>query len=105
MKLLRIGSDSDVLLWGLKDAGSSTYISTATVTFSLFTAAGSLVSGASGVSMPCDDATRGSYSGVLPHTVALTEGAEYYILITATAVDGSVGQWKISCVAGYEGPD
>ena len=72
----------------------------ATVTYTLYTAAGAAVTGATSIAMACVDTARGNYMGLLSASVSLTNGASYYIIITATA-SGTTYTRKIDCVAGY----
>jgi hypothetical protein len=100
LEVLGIGSSNLVRLDALTDASSGAYVNSATATFTLKDASGSVVSGLSGVSMAYVSASNGRYEGTIPNTAALTLNAPYTLEITTTS--GSLVLFRrLSCVAKY----
>lgn len=86
MLTLYVNSDNTVKLTGLTHAKTGLPVTTATVTFSLLDASGSdngpgsVVSGASGLSMTYDGTTTPpGYFGTLPSSVVLTVDGRYWL--------------------------
>jgi hypothetical protein len=107
---LYIGEDN-IVFWGdrhvpnsgLYDNNLEQFVNNATVTFTLKDSSNVAVSGATGVSMSYVTGTKGVYEGVLEDGVSLTEGATYYLEITATASGDRVGFRRIVYIACYHG--
>jgi hypothetical protein len=97
-----ISSSNPVEVAGLKDKTTGSYVNSATVTFTLKNSANAAVSGATAVAMTYVVASNGKYQGTLPNTVSLTEGAKYWLEITATS-STLVGFRRIECYATYRG--
>lgn len=104
--MLTIYVASDTLIEWDKAAKASdgTYLNAATVSYQLTDLAGNNISGASG-SMSYVTASDGRYQGVLDSTVSLTDGQEYWILITLTSAGGIGSARKVRCVARYAGEE
>ena len=66
-------------------AATGAYVNDATVTFTLKTAAGVAVSGATAIAMAYVAASNGKYQGTLESTVSLTADASYTLEITASS--------------------
>jgi hypothetical protein len=98
---LYIGEDLAIQMTGLKNAITDAYVNDATMTYTLKTAAGVAVTGASAISMPYVAASDGNYRGTMDSSVSgtLTNDTVYYLEIS---VSGSVFR-RISCVAQYRG--
>lgn len=101
---LFIGSDNRIRWEGLKDSRDDTYVSNATVTFTLKTSAGVVI--VSNVAMPYESGHDGRYQGLLlaVYTIALTLGQRCILEVTATR-----STWKdfrrVECEAQYRGAD
>jgi len=96
-------STDNVIEWkGLQRVTDDKWVKNATVTFTLKDTDGNAITGADGVSMPYLAGSDGTYQGTLPSTVSLTEGASYYLEVTATSSSGN-GFRRIQCVARYRG--
>ena len=100
---VHIGCDNDVLFDGALNATSGAYLNSATCTFSLYAdnagENGTVVTGASAISMAYVAASNGDYSGVLQSTVSLTRDAWYWIVCTLT--QGNivlVKRWAVQAV-------
>lgn len=100
---LSIGSDNDVVLYGLRDGRTGEYVNDATVTFSLLTTAGSVFGSVSDVTMSYASSSNGRYVGVIPDTVAMVDGTQYIVEITATDSSSSDLTIRKSQKARYEG--
>lgn len=108
---LYIGEDN-IVYWGDRDTPNSglydnnlrSFVNDATVTFLLKDTGGSTVSGSTGT---CSyvTGTQGVYEGVLEDGVSLTEGATYYLQITATASGDRIGFRRLQYTAKYHGAD
>lgn len=98
---LYIGEDLAIQMTGLLNAITNAYVNDATMTYTLKTAAGVAVTGASAVSMPYVAASSGNYRGTMDSSVSgtLTNDTVYYLEIS---VSGSVFR-RIACVAQYRG--
>lgn len=93
---LFVGSDNSIWLRGLQaDDALGTYISTATVTFSLHTTQAAAIAGTGAISDTSGTASyvtgsNGDYRGILDDaaTVGLTIGTKYYLRIHVDAGSG-----------------
>lgn len=97
---LYIGNSLDVKITGLSDSDGE-YIDNATCSVTLKDAEGTVVTGASGLSMAYITDSDGDYLGVLPSTLSLTVDDTYYLEVTATSDDVGVGFWRVELVAKY----
>lgn len=100
--ILELDISGDTLIrWDkLWNPTTAEYVNDATVAFTLRTAALAAVSGATGITMSYVSGSNGRYDGVLESTVGLTDGATYYLDVTATS--GSlVGFRRVQCRACY----
>ncbi len=88
---LYIGNSMDVRLRSVKVRGTT--VADATVTVTVKTAAGAVVSGADEVPMPAD-ATAGDYLGTLPETLDLVNEGRYQVIVLATKDGLGVGKWS-----------
>jgi hypothetical protein len=100
LEVLGIGSSNLVRLDALTNTSTGAYVNSATVTFTLKDASGSVVSSLSGVSMAYVSSSNGRYEGTIPNTAALTLNALYTLEITTTS-GGLVLFRRLSCVAKY----
>lgn len=98
---LYVGEDMAIQMIGLRDAITGSYVNDATMTYTLKTAAGVAVTGASAISMAYVAASDGNYRGTMDAAVSgtLTNETVYYLEIT---VSGSVFR-RIKCKAEYRG--
>lgn len=78
-----ITTDNRVLISGLYDNQSASYVNDATISGQLADAAGATVGDA--VSLSYIDSSDGNYAGNLPNSVSLTEGDVYTMTITITS--------------------
>jgi hypothetical protein len=86
-------NDNIVTLTSLLNGYTAAAATGATVTLSLLTATGAVVSGASGISMVATSGAASTYRGTLPYSLSLTTGGTYTAKIIAT--HGTVrGQWE-----------
>ncbi len=93
--VITIGSDYSCVLKGVKNTVSGAALTTATVTFQLYTAAGVAVSGGSGtasyVAASAGTVSDAEFAGTIESTttLTLTAGALYYVLyvVSASGVD------------------
>jgi len=99
--VLYVGEDMAIKMTGLKNVITGSYVNDATMTYTLKTAAGVAVTGASAISMPYVAASSGDYRGTMDATVSATLSADtlHYLEIT---VSGSVFR-RIPCVAQHRG--
>jgi len=96
--MILIGADNDVYWDALRFSKNGTYINDATMTFTLKDSAGVNVTGAVSVAMTYQTASNGDYVGVLPSSVtaALTDGAAYEFVITATNYNLQRRKWDVA---------
>jgi len=100
--LLYIDNTNNVWIDGLKNDISGTAINDATcLIVEVLDANGAQVSGTTNISMTYKAASDGDYYGKLPHTVTLTENAEYTVRVRATDTDDNVGEWRRTVRARY----
>lgn len=99
---LYIGEDHYVRFFGANDSADSSYLNSATVTFTLKTTADVTVSGPT----PMDyiAASNGNYRGILDSAVTsgLTLDAGYYLYIDFDQGNYE-GKRRLTCVASYRG--
>lgn len=105
-----VGADNSIWYRGLKaDDAPTTYINSATITFSLYTseanaiAETSAVSGASAISMPYVSGSNGDYRGILDDAVVLTNGSVYYLVVKVDAGSGKKDKRVIPYTARLRG--
>jgi hypothetical protein len=98
LEVLAIGSDNLVRLDALTNASSGAYVNSATVSYVLKDAKGSVV--IASTNMPYVAASNGRYEGTIPYTTALTLNAYYTIEITAQGGGFTLFR-KLSCIAKY----
>lgn len=96
---LFIGNDNRLLLTGLQNKASGSYINDATPTVTLVDKDGADVSGAVGVALGYIASSSGNYAGTLPDTLSLTEYAHYTAKVTADAGAGLKGYWELAVQA------
>lgn len=103
MSVLYIGNDRYITLSGVNDAADGLYLNSATVTYALYEADGTAVSGGTGT-LTYIAASNGNYRGVIDAavTTTLTAEAQYYFVITATQSNYD-GKWRINCTARIRG--
>lgn len=102
MVALYVGNDLRVRWDRMTDELTGLYINDATVSFTLKDSTGIAVTGANAVSMPYVTSSNGRYQAKLAGTVSLTNGARYYLEISASSA-GRVGFRRIACTAQYLG--
>ena len=96
-----VGSDTKVVLAGLKDEITDAYVNDATVTYTLRVYDAAVINtaseGAESVfgaledeSMAYEASSRGKYVGLVPDTTAIVPGTKYWVDITATTTGGTV---------------
>jgi hypothetical protein len=99
---LRAGlNDNQVFVEGLHQAGTNTYINDAVLTFSLFPGqddTGTVIPGASGLTMPYVLLSDGNYRGTLPASVAdsLVPGNPYTVVVVASNYGFEVQRTEIA---------
>jgi len=100
MKPLYINADQDLFLVGARLA-DGTFLNSATVTWAVYTAAGSAVSGATGT-LSYVSGSDGNYAGVIASTVnaSFTENAKYTLIITLVQ-GGYNDERRIPCIGTY----
>lgn len=92
-------NDMVVELDGLKNAVTGEYINSATVTFTLKTAAGAIVTGQSfPAAMPYVTGSNGLYRAALSDAASITVGARYVVEINVDAGSGLSGKWELDAV-------
>lgn len=91
---LLIGNTNDVQIVGLQNNDDDSFINDATCVLELLDSSGNGVSGATNISMDYVAGSDGNYEGAIPHSVSLTEDAEYTIHVTATKEGAGVGDWR-----------
>lgn len=103
MSILYIGNDRYITLSGLNDAADNSYLNSATVTYAIYEANGTAVSGGTGT-LSYISASNGNYRGIIDAaiTATLTAEAAYYIAITATQGNYD-GLFRIDCTARIRG--
>lgn len=84
MSVIFTENDNDVVLQGMRLASSQSFISDATLEFTLKDAGGSPVTGATSVTMDFQSGSNGEYRGSFAETVSLTEGAQYTVEMTSS---------------------
>lgn len=100
--LLYIDNTNNVWIDGLKNDISGAFINDATcLIVEVLDSADAQVSGTTNISMTYKAASDGDYYGKLPHTVSLTENAEYTVRVRATDTDSNVGEWRRTVRARY----
>jgi hypothetical protein len=102
MLTIYVAADNLIRWDSMQLASTGVFVNDATVTFTLKSAAGAAVAGATAIAMPYVAASNGRYEGVLESTVSLTVGATYYLEVTATS-GGANGFRRIECAAFHEG--
>tara|TARA_R110000803_G_scaffold23906_4_gene58197 strand:+ start:1853 stop:2224 length:372 start_codon:yes stop_codon:yes gene_type:complete len=96
-----IGSDTDVIITGLKDETTDTHINDATVTCTvrIYTESAMNTSGEgaeavfdslTALAMTYETASNGKYVGLIPDTAAFVPGTKYWLDITVTTTGGTV---------------
>jgi hypothetical protein len=83
----RVGGTNLVELAQLRDHLTGSYPADATVSVTVFDAAGAPLSGATNLPMPYDAATK-VYRGVLPSTIAFAAGSSYTRVVTVVGSGG-----------------
>lgn len=103
--VLYIDNTNNVWIEGLKNAVSGAFINNATCEIvELLDAAGAAVAGVADIAMTYKASSDGDYYGPIPHTVSLTEDAEYTVHATATTtIEGetTVADWRRKVRARY----
>lgn len=97
-----ITSDNTIYLNGLILEGEATYENDATVTGQLTDTAGANITGG-GITFSYVASSNGQYKGILPDTLSLTRGTEYWLTITATAQSGEKLTIRLQGPAVYAG--
>lgn len=96
-----INNDNRIVLEGVYNESSGSYENAATVTMILYDATGAQVSGQSWpASLSYVSASNGNYEGTLDNLLSLTDGADYDLVVTATA-SGETGEWRMELEAAY----
>jgi len=101
--MLPIGSDTVVTLKGLYDVVGESFVSTATLAFTVKDATnGSPVTGLTNIAMPYVAGTQGTYRGLAPAaaTAALSE-ADYFVEVHATTTGGNILVDRLAQRAAY----
>ena len=93
-----VNADNLIRLDGLTLASDSTSVNNASVSYVLRD--GGLQSLATG-SLAYVTASVGRYDGTIQSTVSITPGDTYFVDVTATR-GGTVGFWRVECVASYK---
>jgi hypothetical protein len=89
---IAMSADNTVEWLGMKNP-LGVFINDATVTAEIKTSAEAAVSGSS-ISLSYVAVSDGDYRGSFPHTLVLTEGAQYFVEVTATrAPDNGFRRW------------
>lgn len=99
--VLRLFKDNDMVieLVGLKNEVTGEYVNDATVTFTLKTAAGAVVTGQSfPAAMPYVPASNGLYRANLSDEVAISVNVRYVVEISVDAGSGLKAKWGIDTV-------
>ncbi len=82
---LYAGNDTDLVVNGLTDDSTGSYINDATIVCNVTVAAsGATVAGGVNVSVPYVATSNGNYLGVLPSTASITAGVTYNLVFTAS---------------------
>lgn len=81
---LPIGNTVRIWLRSLFRRASGLYVADATVVMSLLDRDGTVVTGASGLSLAYEEQTQGDYWGLLPASLTLVAGRPYTLVLTAT---------------------
>jgi hypothetical protein len=101
--LLAAASTNFIRLRRLRDTGARSYPADASVTCTLYNAAGTTpIAGASSVSMPFVVGSSGrssEYRGVLTSDVALAIGTTYLLKARAVDAAGNVHVFQLACLA------
>jgi hypothetical protein len=84
MNAISVGADNLVQWDRMTDPSTGSYVNNATVTFTLYTAAGGVISGVENVSMPYVAGSSGRYQGWIPYDTGLVSGQRYKLVITST---------------------
>ena len=95
-----ITTDNVIHVRGLKDVVTGEYINDATITATLYTSGDAEVAGADDIAVAYIEGTLGDYAGQIPDTITLTDGDEYYALITISG-EGFITTVKVTRDAGY----
>jgi hypothetical protein len=90
---LYIENDNNIVIRGLRVAATGVYVSDATLTANVYDQNGSLVSGATSISVPYVAASSGEYRGLIPSTVQLTAGTRYKIVVLASNYGVKLSKW------------
>jgi hypothetical protein len=100
--VLYIDNTNNAWLEGLTNDVNDVVINDATCTILyVLDNAGAQVSGTVNISMTYKTGSAGNYYGKLPHTVTLTENAEYTVCVKAVTTDDDVGVWRRKVRAVY----
>ncbi len=85
--MLTLYKDTDTLIrWDeMKDERTGNYVNNATVRMTLEDDGGNNVSGAVNLPMAYVAGSNGRYHGTVNHTISLTIGREYVLVLTATS--------------------
>ena len=98
-----IDSDNAVQLTGLHDAVTGQYVNDAEVTAVLTDDGGNVVEGADAIVLAYQDGSDGDYVGQIGHGVALAEGRQYTLTVTACGGEFQL-VIKLTRQAAYKGP-
>lgn len=96
--------DNTNMVWidGLRNDVNGSPVNDATcVIVEVLDASGTQVPGTANIAMTYKGGSEGDYYGPLPHTVSLTDGAEYTVHARAVDADGNVADWRRKVRARY----
>lgn len=90
---LFIENDNNIVVRGLRVAATGAYVSDASLTANVSDQNGSLVSGATSISVTFVSGSSGEYRGLIPSTVQLTAGTRYKIVVVASNYGVKLSKW------------
>lgn len=90
---LFIENDNNIVVRGLRVAATGVYVSDASLTANVSDQNGSLVSGATSISVTFVSGSSGEYRGLIPSTVQLTAGTRYKIVVVASNYGVKLSKW------------
>jgi len=104
MMNISISSDNLVQVDELTNEQTDAYVNDATITMTLRNSSLTAISGAEDLSVGYVAASDGRYQGLLPDTLTLTAGSQYYLDVSITS--GSLKRFdRIPCRANYSQGD
>lgn len=102
MRYVAPGCNNLVRVDKARNASTSAYINNATLTMTLYDAAGTKVSGVDGVALSYVANSNGRYEGTIPSTATLTAGAYYTLDILGTLSGATILHKRVSLLARYD---